>query len=404
MNKLLHTFLSVDSFEDAANSLLNDGSGTQPLPPETSAADTSLAAAGRQVPPTAQTRQSVTPQGKATEEKTGTTVVKPSTEVRKAGRRLVRPRLERPEESQADIEMSAAEGPVVTEDRKPSSSHEPELSGVILSSSHPPPSRKRMASSSVSEPKEESVAQDEAGTETVPPSKKSKDADFDVQSSEILAIAQEPAGPSADNFDAKSPMEDVDTDEIVEAAGEEEMANKDEVEEHQSAPVDGMNQENEAQSEEDATMEEVRDKEEGELMPDEPEQQIEEAASGEGHSESTPSDGVNAIDETPETVEPASPEPVTEKSENADVLEEVTEGNNNNNNNNSTGPGITETELSSPILLGVREGSPSTLPKHHHHESVRVLQVHFCLQCSSRTAGFQYCFRNGRTTGPRKNN
>ncbi|XP_020091201.1 nuclear-pore anchor isoform X3 [Ananas comosus] len=386
-------FLSVDSFEDAANSLLNDGSGTQPLPPETSAADTSLAAAGRQVPPTtAQTRQSVTPQGKATEEKTGTTVVKPSTEVRKAGRRLVRPRLERPEESQADIEMSAAEGPVVTEDRKPSSSHEPELSGVILSSSHPPPSRKRMASSSVSEPKEESVAQDEAGTETVPPSKKSKDADFDVQSSEIPAIAQEPAGPSADNFDAKSPMEDVDTDEIVEAAGEEEMANKDEVEEHQSAPVDGMNQENEAQSEEDATMEEVRDKskdagelidegprsedpkeimpldveddrEEGELMPDEPEQQIEEAASGEGHSESTPSDGVNAIDETPETVEPASPEPVTEKSENADVLEEVTEGNNNNNNNNSTGPGITETELSSPILLGVREGSPSTLPQ-----------------------------------------
>nr|CAD1823544.1 unnamed protein product [Ananas comosus var. bracteatus] len=91
-----------------------------------------------------------------------------------------------------------------------------------------------MAPSLVSEPKEESVAQDEAGTETVPSSKKSK--------MQILM-------PSADNFDAKSPMEDVDADEIVEAAGEEEMANKDEVAEHQSVPVDSTNQENKAQSE-----------------------------------------------------------------------------------------------------------------------------------------------------------
>ncbi|XP_073010170.1 nuclear-pore anchor isoform X2 [Typha latifolia] len=389
-------FSSVGNFEEAASSFQNNGQGLQSLHPENLTMDTSAAATGRQVS-TPPLRPSA-PQSKTTEERVGT-IVKSVTEARKSGRRLVRPRLERAEEPQVDTEMPAVEVSTTAEEGKAGSSHEPELSGG-LSSALPPSARKRLASSSVSEPKEESVARDEADIDIAPPLKKSKDTDLVQESYETLpsaenpVIAQELIVPANVISDAQPPpVEEMDadqapvsaSDEIFETAREDDVISKGETEEHQSPPPDGAHQEDDVQFESYPTTEELSDKskalvemldecpksedvkeimhnlgadgeddrEEGELMPDEPEQQQEDAASGERHCESTPSDGVVIGDETGEDLESASPEALTEKSENNEVSEEIAEG------NNSTEPCASEIERSPQRVSGLREGSPS---------------------------------------------
>lgn len=352
---------------------------------------------GRQVP-TQQVRLS-TPLVKAAPEKEkGSAVVKPVSEARKAGRRLVRPRLERPEEPQVDIEMSGMEGSTAVEEGKVGASHEPELSGDI--SSLPPSSaRKRLASSSASELREESVAQDETGSDVAPPLKKSKDSDVQEayeaktipSSSENLDTVPQSSVPSIDISDTQPPVEDMESDQAPVLSGEDivdtakdDTTTNEEIEEHQKVPMDGANQEDDIQYEGDAFAEEVADKskaplelvdeclknedgkempqslaadgdderEEGELLPDEPEQQQGDGTSVECQHEPALGDGDRIGDETGEVVEVASPEVV---SESVDAMEEVAEGNDDH--------GAPDTVQSPQTSAGISEVPPSTPPQ-----------------------------------------
>ncbi|XP_008793820.2 nuclear-pore anchor isoform X1 [Phoenix dactylifera] len=393
-------FFSTSNLGEAVNSLLNDGQGSHPLTSDTSTVDTSMAAPGRQVP-SQQARLSTTPHVKTTQEKEkGSAVVKPVSEARKGGRRLVRPRLERPEEPQVDIEMSGMEGSTAAEEGKVGTSHEPELLGDI-SSRHPSSARKRLASSSAPELREESVSQEETGPDVAPPLKKSKDSDVQeayegktiASSSENPDTAPQSSVPSVDISDTQPPVEDTESDQAPALSGEDivdtakdDAATNEEIEEHQKLSMDGANQEDDIQYEGDAIAEEVADKsrapldlldeclknedgreilqslaadgeeerEEGELLPDEPEQQQEDGTSVECQHESAPGDGDRTGDETGELVEAASPEVV---SESVDAMEEVAEGNDNSDH------GAPDTVQSPQTSAGISEVPPSTPPQ-----------------------------------------
>ncbi|XP_073117973.1 nuclear-pore anchor [Elaeis guineensis] len=388
-------FFSTSYLGETVNSLLGDGQGSHPLPSDTSTMDTSIAATGRQVP-SQQVRLS-TPHVKAAQEKEkGSAGIKPVSEARKAGRRLVRPRLERPEEPQVDIEMSGMEGSAVAEEGKVGTSHEPELLGDIYSL--PPSSvRKRLASSSASELREESVSQDETGPDVAPPLKKSKDSDVQEayeaktipSSSENPDTLPQSSVPSIDISDTQPSGEDMESDQapvlssedIVDTAKDD--TTNEEIEEHQKVPTDGANQEDDIQYEGDAFAEEDAGKskaplelldeclknedgkempqslaadgederEEGELLPDEPEQQQEDGTSIECQHEPAPGDGDRIGDETGEVVEVPSPEVV---SESVDAMEEVAEGNDNSDH------GATDTVQSPQTSAGISEVPPST--------------------------------------------
>ncbi|TKY49466.1 Nuclear-pore anchor [Spatholobus suberectus] len=104
---------------------------------------------------------------------------KASVETRRTGRKLVRPRLVRPDEPQGDTEMSDAEGP----GGKPGPSSDTETSNVAQSSQ--PLARKRVAPTSTSELREESVAPGEKSSDVVAPVlKKSKGSESPEESTE----------------------------------------------------------------------------------------------------------------------------------------------------------------------------------------------------------------------------
>jgi len=104
---------------------------------------------------------------------------KASVETRRTGRKLVRPRLVRPDEPQGDTEMSDAEGPV----GKPGPSSDTETSNFGQSSQ--PLTRKRIAPTSTSELREESVVSGEKSSDVVAPVlKKSKGSESPEESTE----------------------------------------------------------------------------------------------------------------------------------------------------------------------------------------------------------------------------
>lgn len=294
------------------------------------------------------------------------------TEVRKPGRRLVRPALERTEELHTDTEMPAAEAPAATEEVKVGmTSHEPEAptSGTSLLRKRGPSSEPR------GEPGTQEAAIDISEVAAAPPQKKQKetavsqDTPQDAESTPVPAVPAIPASPEipeaipepvvpAENVDAPVNAEEMDADqaggeEVIEVIGEEDATNKDEME------LEGKNQEEEEQQlETDATVnaseegeaeqnmpsEVEDDREEGEL-PEEPDQPQDDIPEVGDNPESTPT----RADDMEETLELASPELAAEPGE---ITEERSEG------AEIADEGAKSNEEAPPVIAPVVQKSP----------------------------------------------
>ncbi|KAI5332476.1 hypothetical protein L3X38_022605 [Prunus dulcis] len=171
---------AVENFEKAAHSVHSDF-GIHGVPADTPpVSDASLAAtSGTGQAPTVVSSMSPATglASKSTEEsekRLTLTLPKSNVETRKTGRKLVRPRLVRPEEPQGDVEMSEMEGSRNVAKHAPS--NEMEVQGNVTSTQ--PLLRKRHASSSAFESREESSNQGETGPDVAAPvPKKSKGSD-----------------------------------------------------------------------------------------------------------------------------------------------------------------------------------------------------------------------------------
>ncbi|KAK9278500.1 hypothetical protein L1049_028066 [Liquidambar formosana] len=197
--------LAVENFERVAQSVSTE-LGSRALPADTSATvDTSSLAAttGHVVPyQSPSTSSSLGPAtsyspAKATEEREKRyTLPKTNVETRKTGRKLVRPRLGKPEEPQGDIEMSEMEG---NKGGKIASSHDTGTQGNITSLTQPL-ARKRLASSSAPELHNEGETISDVET---PLLKKSKGSDSPNEVSE-----GQPAAAALENLETLPAMEE----------------------------------------------------------------------------------------------------------------------------------------------------------------------------------------------------
>ncbi|CAJ1958251.1 unnamed protein product [Sphenostylis stenocarpa] len=179
---------AVENFEKEAHSIFRELGGRGNLGDAATITDGSTAATGslgqvqsQSITPLAAPGASSLPP-KATgesEKRLAVPVPKASVETRRTGRKLVRPRLVRPDEPQGDTEMSDAEGP----GGKPGPSSDTETSNFAQSSQ--PLARKRVAPTSTSELREESVAPGEKSSDVVAPVlKKSKGSESPEESTE----------------------------------------------------------------------------------------------------------------------------------------------------------------------------------------------------------------------------
>ncbi|PON79571.1 Nucleoprotein TPR/MLP [Trema orientale] len=186
---------AVENFGKAARSISNER-GAHAVPAETPVADSTVAATTglappAQIPIVASSVGPVTsfPVKSAEETERRYTSLKSNVESRKMGRKLVRPRLLKPEEPQGDTEMSEIEGP--NNGGKPVPSNDTEVQGNL--SSLPLTQtvlRKRQASSSDFGSHEESVTQGETGPDVAAPLlKKSKAFDTPQERGEEQASA-----------------------------------------------------------------------------------------------------------------------------------------------------------------------------------------------------------------------
>ncbi|KAG2372296.1 Nuclear-pore anchor [Vigna angularis] len=174
---------SVESFEKEAHSIFRELGGRGNLGDAATNTDGSTAATVQ-----SQSTASLAAPGasslppKATgesEKRLALPLSKASVETRRTGRKLVRPRLVRPDEPQGDTEMSDAEGPL----GKTGPSSDTETSNFAQSSQ--PLARKRLAPTSSSELREESVASGEKSSDVVAPVlKKSKGSESPEESTE----------------------------------------------------------------------------------------------------------------------------------------------------------------------------------------------------------------------------
>ncbi|BAT93110.1 hypothetical protein VIGAN_07201200 [Vigna angularis var. angularis] len=179
---------SVESFEKEAHSIFRELGGRGNLGDAATNTDGSTAATGSLVQVQSQSTASLAAPGasslppKATgesEKRLALPLSKASVETRRTGRKLVRPRLVRPDEPQGDTEMSDAEGPL----GKTGPSSDTETSNFAQSSQ--PLARKRLAPTSSSELREESVASGEKSSDVVAPVlKKSKGSESPEESTE----------------------------------------------------------------------------------------------------------------------------------------------------------------------------------------------------------------------------
>ncbi|CAL5187045.1 unnamed protein product [Lathyrus oleraceus] len=179
---------AVENFEKEAHAVFVEFGGRVTLGDALTAMDTSAAATGSLVqaqPPSvvplvAPVTSSLPPKATGESEKR-VALTKSSIETRKTARRLVRPRLVKPDEPHADTEMSDVEG---LGGNKPGPSSDTETQGNFASSSQPL-ARKRVAPISASELREESVAPGEKSSDVVAPVlKKSKGSESPEQSGE----------------------------------------------------------------------------------------------------------------------------------------------------------------------------------------------------------------------------
>lgn len=166
------TYVSaIENFERVALSVSSElGAGVQsvenPLISDASATVTP----GQAVPSQATIVSSVAPHAhlptKMAEEKERKVLVpKPNVETRKTGRKLVRPRLVRPEEPPSDVEMSEVDGSTSVAKLTPASESETQHNITLFSQ---PIARKRLASSS-SDLNEQPLNQGETSSDVPPP-------------------------------------------------------------------------------------------------------------------------------------------------------------------------------------------------------------------------------------------
>lgn len=166
------TYVSaIENFERVAVSVSSElGAGVQsvenPLISDASATVTP----GQAVPSQAPIVSSVAPHAhlptKMAEEKERKVLVpKPNVETRKTGRKLVRPRLVRPEEPPSDVEMSEVDGSTSVAKLTPASESETQHNITLFSQ---PIARKRLASSS-SDLNEQPLNQGETSSDVPPP-------------------------------------------------------------------------------------------------------------------------------------------------------------------------------------------------------------------------------------------
>ncbi|XP_050233770.1 nuclear-pore anchor [Mercurialis annua] len=168
--------LAVESFEKSANSVSVQLGATSP-PAHTSISDaTGALSAGQLVPSQPITSSTASPTrshltANATEgNERRISVPKPNNETRKTGRKLVRPRLVKPAEPQANIGMSEVEGSNTRGKVAPANESETQRN---LSSLPQPPARKRLASTA-SELNEQPGNSADTSTDMAPMFKKPK--------------------------------------------------------------------------------------------------------------------------------------------------------------------------------------------------------------------------------------
>ncbi|XP_011012854.1 PREDICTED: nuclear-pore anchor [Populus euphratica] len=172
LDDLAATYVSaIENFERVALSVSSElGAGVQsvenPLIPDASATVTP----GQAVPSQATIVSSVPPHAHlptkmAEEKERKVPVPKPNVETRKTGRKLVRPRLVRPEEPPSDVEMSEVDGSTSVAKLTPASESETQHN---ITPSSQPIARKRLASSS-SDLNEQSFNQGETSSDVPPP-------------------------------------------------------------------------------------------------------------------------------------------------------------------------------------------------------------------------------------------
>ncbi|KAL5100700.1 hypothetical protein RYX36_005027 [Vicia faba] len=179
---------AVENFEKEAHAVIVEFGGRATLGDTSTVMDTSAAATGSLVhaqppsivPSAAPVTSSLPPKATGESEKRFA-LAKSSIETRKTARRLVRPRLVKPDEPQGDTEMSDADG---LGGNKPGPSSDTETQSNSASSSQPV-ARKRVAPFSTSELREESVASGEKSSDVVAPAlKKSKGSESPEESGE----------------------------------------------------------------------------------------------------------------------------------------------------------------------------------------------------------------------------
>uniref|UniRef100_A0A5B6ZUV8 Putative nuclear-pore anchor isoform X1 n=1 Tax=Davidia involucrata TaxID=16924 RepID=A0A5B6ZUV8_DAVIN len=218
-------FLGVENFERIAHSVFSELGASIPADTSSTVDTSSLGTTmGQAVPTLAPSLPSVGPtssfsSAKATEEREKKiTSAKANVEPRKTGRKLVRPRIVKPEEPQGDAEMSEIEGS--NNGGRPTPAHNLETQSMLLTQ---PFVRKRLASSSTSELQEEPLIQGETSSDVIAPVlKKSRGLDFlqegaEAQSDAVLenleilpateesseAVGDLPQGSNEDAIDAE---------------------------------------------------------------------------------------------------------------------------------------------------------------------------------------------------------
>ncbi|OAY26505.1 nuclear-pore anchor [Manihot esculenta] len=371
--------LAVENFERTATSVAIE-LGAGPAPAETSTPD---------APPTNFAGQSaisssVAPitshvASKAAEEKERRVPIpKTNIETRKTGRKLVRPRLVKPDEPQGDVDMPDVDGS--NTQAKVAPSHEPETQRNLNLPSQPT-ARKRLASSA-SELSEQPLNQGETSSDTgVPAVKKPKGSNFSLESTEgqtvtptesrvippaveeasiavaVADVTNEEGGAEKDEGETigeknEVPKDSEQLDDPIESQNEKNNVGEETLENPSGigGEFDGNSKDQAVEENQQSVLEFESEKEEGELVPD-----IAEAEEGTDTSNAVGSPEVGEVPEgsTTPVASPAriddeavvsagvelgeinSPEAVNEeKNDEGDVVEETVEGSDKSNDGN----------------------------------------------------------------------
>ncbi|KAL2972302.1 hypothetical protein AAZX31_15G247500 [Glycine max] len=252
---------AVESFEKEAQSVFRELGGRGNLGDAATVTDGSAAATGSLVHPqpqgitfSAAPGASGLPPKASGESEKRLALPKASVETRRAGRRLVRPKLLRPEELQGgDTEMSDAEGP----GGKPGPSSDTETSSVVQSSQQL--ARKRVAPTSTSELREESVAPGEKSSDVLKKSKGSESPEENTEEQPAATLEFTGSHPVTEELLDSSDMPQGQNEEVGDAQnedGEIAVGNDEESKDPQNLDVTGQE---ELQGDKTGTLEENPD-------------------------------------------------------------------------------------------------------------------------------------------------